>query len=285
MRNNDQAIEGPKFVILASPGTARVGGSILGSSRRLISEESVRQGEIAETSTDLTIDIVLEHDDFADVPMCSDGYVNITAMASKPLSAEWCWSPQPFAPGIAAPPPPPPGDRCSPQQATGWETALAELPCSALDKLSSKHVQLTLPAYSIYDIETVETVSLTLRAAALKSNRTTLAYPEFAVAPTGGRVELEGDLLTSNEAAIRTGGSTLSVTLFDDAFVPNMDAATRRAVLHGISSSAIVSALRSRTPPRTLYPSPPPPPPPRLHPVLITTLRHLCRSSTAGIMW
>ena len=153
MRNNDDGIENAvTFVVLASPGTATLGGSLLAGSKRYLSEAHLRDGSVpadyllpsdaafGSSSGPIALDIRLEHDTFkTNVPLCHDGVVNATSFKTADLHAEWCWSPDPFPVGVAAPPPPPPGPRCPPTQSTGLLAALA-------DKADVSEVQRCLDA-------------------------------------------------------------------------------------------------------------------------------------------
>ena len=252
MRNNDDGIENAvTFVVLASPGTATLGGSLLAGSKRYLSEAHLRDGSVpadyllpsdaafGSSSGPIALDIRLEHDTFkTNVPLCHDGVVNATSFKTADLHAEWCWSPDPFPVGVAAPPPPPPGPRCPPTQSTGLLAALADLPCSSLTLLSPTRARLTLPPLPSYDIEAVEAVSVTLLGAALTSGRATLCHPPFAINPTGGKIALSGALFDgASERDVRTGGAKLTVTLEDDAWTPAMDDDGHAAVLAGLSSS------------------------------------------------
>ena len=127
MRNNDADIVGAgSFVVLASAGTATLGGSMLGASVRSVSERAIVAGAIQEppsaAGAPVTLDVLLEDDTFTGHAMCDAlGFVNISELTAAPLSEEWCWDPPAF-PGTFAPPPPPPGRRCEPQQEFGFHT-------------------------------------------------------------------------------------------------------------------------------------------------------------------
>ena len=232
MRNNDADIPlAASFVVLAVPGTAKLGGTLLSD----VTERTLIDGSNPITGN-VTLEIKLDGDTFVPYSMCNGNKINITDLRAEPLPAEWCWPVEPFAPGIAAPPPPPPGPRCVPQQAYGFDAVLDEIPCEALQRLSPTHVRLQLPAFPAYKISTVETITATIRAAALTSSRTTIAYPRFAVRPSAGRVELGGDLLQATEATIRAGGAALTIKLIDDAWRPDLDEDMRTAVLSGLTS-------------------------------------------------
>ena len=87
MRNNDVDIVGAAtFVIMASPGSANIAGSILAD----ISETALVSGMVG-SAENVTIDVLLDDDTFNDAPMCENGLVNITELRSDPLPGEWCW--------------------------------------------------------------------------------------------------------------------------------------------------------------------------------------------------
>ena len=98
-------------------------------------------------------------------------------------------------------------------------------------------MRLQLPAYAGFDIKTVETVTLTVRAAALTSGRVTVALPRFTVTPVTGTVQLTGTLLTAAETTIREGGAQLLLTLVGDSWRPAFDQSVADALLRGIASS------------------------------------------------
>ena len=56
-------------------------------------------------------------------------------------------------------------------------------------------------------------VTVTLRAAALDTNRQTVATPSLSIHPARGRAMLTGTLLNANESLVRTGGASLTLTL------------------------------------------------------------------------
>lgn len=126
MRNKDTDIlSAASFVVLASPGTATLGGSMLAGAAQAITQHAVRVGAIPSyggvgAAANVTLDVQLTHDTFTDHAMCDHtGDVNVSDFSAAPLHEEWCWSPPPMTDTIFAPPPPPPGRRCEPQQENG----------------------------------------------------------------------------------------------------------------------------------------------------------------------
>ena len=228
MRNNDEDIPAAaRFVVLAARGTVELGGSILAS---------VTEADIA--GANVTVDVRLHHDTFTSDAMCEGGVQTALTLTAAPLDDEWCWPIPKLPPNVLdAPPPPPPGPRCEPHQEHGWTHVMSDLPCTGLAKLADDHLRLTLPPAAAFDLQTSETISVTVNAFALTSNRSTLAYPDFAVRPAAGSAELSGSFLQANESAIRAGGLELVVTLVGGEWRPFLDERTRAQVLRGLSSS------------------------------------------------
>ena len=228
MRNNPSDVPAAaSFVVLAARGAAEIGGSVLAD---------VSEADIASSST--IIEVLLHHDTFANNANLCDGDVqSVLSLAVAPLDTEWCW---PLAdwPNAEAPPPPPPGTaRCSTHQENGWASVLSELPCSGIRRLDERRLRLTLPPFPAYDITIAETISVTVNAFALTSNRSTLARPAFDVHPTAGTAHCTGSLVDANERGLRAGGLVLDVTLIGAQWRPSLDVAARLAVLRGLSSS------------------------------------------------
>ena len=236
MRNNANDIAAAaSFEVLATRGRAVLSGTLLED----VSEDFIRQGRTASHSN-ITLEITLQHDTLADRSMCDGDVQNMTTMTAADLPGEWCWPATPFPAGVAAPPPPPIGaPPCVPSQAAGWNYVLQQLPCSSLEILSSTSARFTLPPFPDYDIAAPESVTLVLRADALKSNRQTTATPTFAVRPIRGVATLGGSLLTANESTIRQAQTQLTLTLQDTSWAPQLSDELKLEVLRGISTTTL----------------------------------------------
>ena len=126
-------------------------------------------------------------------------------------------------------------------EANGWDAAVqTAIPVGNVVRTSSTVVTITLPAVAGYDITAQETITATVPASALsQSGVAMVAAPTFNVDVTAGSVALTGTVTDDEESEIRSGGSTIILTLTDDSWVaagPTFDG-ERQNIINGLDSA------------------------------------------------
>ena len=242
MRNNPTDIQNAaSFELHAARGEAELSGSVLGAIseaelRSGLSDAALARGLSAENAT-LALEISLVHDTFTPWSLCEGGVQNVTELVALPLPPSWCWPPAPAPPGWVLPPSPPPfAPACAEQQYDGWNRVLASVPCSSVHRLSDRRMRLEVPAFTAYDIDASETISVTLRAGALSSHQPTTAAITFSVVPNAGTALLSGTLLRMDESGMRAGGGTLTISVVGDSWKPTLGDELRMEILSGLAS-------------------------------------------------
>jgi osmotically-inducible protein OsmY len=131
-------------------------------------------------------------------------------------------------------------------EAAGWNAVVqAGLAVTDVVRTSNTVVTVTLPAFAGYDITATETITATVPASALvQSGSALVAAPTFDVTVTAGSVALSGTVTDDSETEIRTGGSTILLTLTDDTWVAagaTFDA-ERQNIINGLVSGQAEAA-------------------------------------------
>ncbi|MDH5731861.1 MAG: hypothetical protein OEZ58_22995, partial [Gammaproteobacteria bacterium] len=126
-------------------------------------------------------------------------------------------------------------------EAAGWDAVVkAGIAVGDVVRTSNTVVTITLPAFAGYDITAIETITASIPASALSDSSVNLvASPTFNVSVSAGSVALSGTVTDDSETEIRTGGSTIILTLTDDTWVAagaTFDA-QRQNVINGIDSA------------------------------------------------
>jgi hypothetical protein len=106
-------------------------------------------------------------------------------------------------------------------------------------------VTITLPAFGTYDISVNETITATVPASALVTSvGAIVAVPTFNVTVAAGSIALSGTVTNDSETDIRTGGSTLILTLTDDTWLAAGAAfdAERQNIINGLVSAQAEAA-------------------------------------------
>ena len=113
-------------------------------------------------------------------------------------------------------------------ETTGWNTVVqAGLNDTHVVRTSATVATITLPAFSTYDITAQETITVTVPAAALVSSGSDLeAATTFNTTVATGSLALTGTVTNDNEEDIRTGLSTIVLTLTDDTWHTNIGTAS-----------------------------------------------------------
>jgi hypothetical protein len=126
-------------------------------------------------------------------------------------------------------------------EANGWNNVVqAGLNVTDVVRTSNTVVTITLPAFAGYDITATETITATVPASALvQSGAPLVAAPTFDVTVVAGSVALSGTVTDDSELDIRTGGSTIILTLTDDSWVSAGAAfdAERQNIIDGLTSA------------------------------------------------
>ncbi len=128
-------------------------------------------------------------------------------------------------------------------EGNGWDAVVqAGLAVSDVVRTSNTVVTVTLPAFASYDITAQETITATMPATALvQSAIPIVATPTFNVTVSPGTVALTGTVTNDSELDIRTGGSTIVLTLTDDTWVvagATFDA-QRQNLINGLDSAQV----------------------------------------------
>ena len=123
----------------------------------------------------------------------------------------------------------------------GWDLVVkAGLNDTHVVQTTSTVVTITLPAFSTYDITAQETITVTVPAAALVTSTTDVkAGTTFNTTVTAGSVALTGTVVDDNEQDIRTGTSTVILTLTDDSWHANIgsSSAETTALINNLDSA------------------------------------------------
>ncbi|MDH5544658.1 MAG: right-handed parallel beta-helix repeat-containing protein [Gammaproteobacteria bacterium] len=126
-------------------------------------------------------------------------------------------------------------------ETNGWNNIVkAGLLVANVARTSDTVVTVTLPAFAAYDITATETITATVPASALTTSASAvIASPTFNVTPNAATVALSGTVTDDNEDQIRTGGSTIVLTLTDDTWVSAGAAfdAERTNIINGLTSA------------------------------------------------
>ena len=126
-------------------------------------------------------------------------------------------------------------------EANGWNNVVqGGIPLGNVVRTSNTLVTITLPALAGYDITAQETITVTVPASALaQSGIAIAAVPTFDVTVSPGSVALTGSVTDDAETDIRTGSSTILLTLTDDSWVldDGTFAAQRQNIINGLVSA------------------------------------------------
>ena len=125
--------------------------------------------------------------------------------------------------------------------ASGWNLAgRGEL---IARRQNASHLTLTVPPLPAYDIDSPETVSLTVPAAALLQHHAPVAAGSFVVRAAPGRARLRGELLRRNASERKTppsiAGKSLELALVADRWAPALydNVSVQRALVRGLASA------------------------------------------------
>jgi uncharacterized repeat protein (TIGR01451 family) len=131
-------------------------------------------------------------------------------------------------------------------EASGWNAIVkAGIPVANVVRTSATVVTITLPAFGGYDITATETITATVPNTALVGSGVDItAAPTFDVTVSAGTVALTGTVTDDSETEIRTGGSTIILTLTDDTWDATVGAnnAITTALIDGIDSAQAEAA-------------------------------------------
>ena len=126
-------------------------------------------------------------------------------------------------------------------EANGWNNVVqAGLAVTDVVRTSSTVVTIALPAFAAFDITATETITATVPASALvESGSAIAAAPTFDVTVSAGTIALTGTVTDDGEDDIRTGGSTIVLTLTDDTWVAAGATfnAERQNIINGLVSA------------------------------------------------
>jgi hypothetical protein len=130
-------------------------------------------------------------------------------------------------------------------EAAGWNAEVQpNIAAGDVVRTSDTVVTITLPAVATYDITATETIYVMIPASAIVCPLcgTIFAAPTFNIAPISAA--LSGTVIDDSETDIRTGGSTLILTLTNDTWVA--DGATfnaqRQNIIDGLDSAQAEAA-------------------------------------------
>jgi hypothetical protein len=130
-------------------------------------------------------------------------------------------------------------------EAAGWDAVVkAGFAVTDVVRTSDTVVTVTLPAFGGYDITATETITATIPTTAVAGGSAIVAAPTFDVAVSAGTVALTGTVTDDSELDIRTGGSTIILTLTDDTWVAAGAAfdAERQNIIDGLDSAQAEAA-------------------------------------------
>ncbi len=127
-------------------------------------------------------------------------------------------------------------------QGTWDATIQPALDVSDIVRNSSTIITINLPAVASYDISSVENIAISAASSVLKytSSGQIGGNPTFSIAPIGASVSVSGNIqsgLNNTESDIRSGGSTIILTVSEDSWVGTLgsDNAVTSSLINGIN--------------------------------------------------